>query len=217
MDIKLTAQKRESGEKLNKDVVPAVLYGKGLNNEHLKINRVEFEKVFKVAGESNLINLDFGDGVIPVVVKDIQTDVLKGFFTHVDFYQVNMKEVIKAEIPLHFIGEAKAVKELGGVLIQDMDAVEVECLPGDLVDHIDVDISVLHDYTDAIRLEDLKIPNGLTILSQTNDMVAAVREPRVEVEEEVVETAEEGEKKEGEKNDATGEGAKEDDKKEEKK
>ena len=217
MDIKLTAQKRESGEKLNKDVVPAVLYGKGLNNEHLKINRVEFEKVFKVAGESNLINLDFGDGVIPVVVKDIQTDVLKGFFTHVDFYQVNMKEVIKAEIPLHFIGEAKAVKELGGVLIQDMDAVEVECLPGDLVDHIDVDISVLHDYTDAIRLEDLKIPNGLTILSQTNDMVAAVREPRVEVEEEVVETAEEGEKKEGEKNDATGEGAKEDNKKEEKK
>ena len=213
MDIKLTAQKRESGEKLNKDVVPAVLYGKGLNNEHLKINRVEFEKVFKLAGESNLINLDFGDGVIPVVVKDTQTDVLKGFFTHIDFYQVNMKEVIKAEIPLHFIGEAKAVKELGGVLIKDMDSVEVECLPGDLVDHIDVDISVLNDYADAIRLEDLKIPNGLTILSQTNDMVAAVREPRVEVEEEVVETAEEGEKKEGEKGDTAGEGSKEEEKK----
>jgi len=180
MEIKLAAQKREKNEKLGKDVVPAVVYGKGMESQSLQVKRSELEKAFKTAGESNLITLDFGAGPIKVLVKETQRDVLKGFFTHIDFYQVNMKEKIKTEIPLHFIGEAKAIKELGGVLIKDMDAVEVECLPGDLVDHIDVDISVLNTYEDAIRLHDLKIPAGLTLLSH-DGMVAAVREPRVEV------------------------------------
>jgi len=183
MDIKLTAQKRVPQEKLAKDFLPAVMYGKGVINENLKLKRSEFEKTFKAAGESNLITLDFGSGPVKVLVKETQRDVLKGFLTHVDFYQVNMKEKIKTEIPLHFVGEPKAVKELGGVLIKDMSSVEVECLPGDLVDHIDVDISGLNTYADAIRLHDLKIPAGLTLLLRSNEMVAAVREPRVEVEE----------------------------------
>jgi large subunit ribosomal protein L25 len=187
MDIKLAAQKRVLKEKLGKDAVPAVLYGKGVTNEILKLKRADFAKTFQAAGESNLITLDFGSGPIKVLVKEVQRDVLKGFFTHVDFYQVNMKEKIKTEIPLHFNGEAKAVKELGGVLIKDMSSVEVECLPGDLVDHIDVDISGLNTYSDAIRLHDLKIPAGLTLLLHTNEMVAAVREPRVEEVEPVVE------------------------------
>jgi large subunit ribosomal protein L25 len=191
MDIKLSAQARAKGEKLSKDFVAGVLYGKGVENRMLKVKRVEFEKTFKAAGESNLITLELGGAPIKVLVKETQRDVIKGFFTHVDFYQVNMKEKIKTEIPLHFIGEAKAIKELGGVLINDMDSVEVECLPGDLVDHIDVDISVLNTYDDAIRLHDLKIPAGLTLLSH-DGMVAVVREPRVEVEEPVVAAPVEG-------------------------
>ena len=189
MDIKLSAQAREKGEKLSKDFVAGVLYGKGVENRMLKVKRVEFEKTFKAAGESNLITLELGGAPIKVLVKETQRDVIKGFFTHVDFYQVNMKEKIKTEIPLHFSGEAKAIKELGGVLIKDMSNVDVECLPGDLVDHIEVDISVLSTFADAIRVSDLKIPAGLTLLTPGDAMVAAVREPRKEVVEEPVAAA----------------------------
>lgn len=182
MDIKLTAQLRAQDEKYGTDLVPAVIYGKGVETRSLKLKRSDFEKVFRLAGESNLIELDFGQGAVKVLVKDIQRDVIKNFVTHVDFYQVNMSEKVKTEIPLHFVGEAKAIKELGGTLLKDMDTVEVECLPGDLVDHIDVDISVLNTFEDAIRQNDLLLPKGLTLVSDTNEMVAAVREPKVEVE-----------------------------------
>ncbi len=182
MEIKLAAQKREKNEKLSADFIPAVIYGKGVENTSLKVKKVEFEKAFSKAGESNLISLDLGAGEVKVVVKDTQKDVLKGTFTHVDFYQVNMKEKITAEIPLHFIGESKAIKELGGVLIKNMDHLEVECLPGALVDHIDVDISQLATFEDTIRIKDLILPVGATTTSDLSDMVAAVREPKAEAE-----------------------------------
>lgn len=183
MDLKLNAQLREKNEKLSADSLAAVLYGKGVNNQSLKLKKTDFDKVFKVAGESNLITLNFGKEDIKVLVKDIQRDALKNFVTHVDFYQVNMKEKITTEIPLHFVGESKAIKELGGVLIKDIDAVEVECLPGDLVDHIDVNISVLNTFEDAIRLDDLALPKGLVLAHHhSNEVVAAVIEPKVEEE-----------------------------------
>ncbi len=193
MDIKLSAQLRAKDEKYGQDQIPAVIYGKGVETQSLKLTRGEFEKVFRTSGESNLIELDFGQGGVKVLIKEIQRDVLKNFVTHVDFYQVNMSEKIKAEIPLHFIGEAKAIKELGGTLIKDMDAIEVECLPGDLVDHIDVDISVLNTFDDAIRQNDLVIPKGLELVSDTNEMIAAVREPKVEAEPEPVASGATGE------------------------
>ncbi|MFA6194296.1 MAG: 50S ribosomal protein L25 [Patescibacteria group bacterium] len=182
MEIKLSAQLRDKNEKLGADLIPAVIYGKGVENKSLKVKKVELEKAFAAAGESNLISLDFGSGAVKVLVKETQRDVLKNTFTHVDFYQVNMKEKITAEIPFHFIGEAKAIKELGGVLIKDMAHLEVECLPGDLADHIDVDISVLKTFDDAIRINDLTLPKGISAVSHTNEMIAAVREPKVEAE-----------------------------------
>lgn len=188
MEIKLSAQERVSQEKLSVDFIPGVIYGKGVENHNLKIKKVDFEKAFSKAGESNLISLDFGSGPVKVLVKDTQRNALKNTFTHVDFYQVNMKEKITAEIPFHFIGEAKAIKELGGVLIKDMSHLEVECLPGDLVDHIDVDISVLNTYDDAIRINDIVLPSGIAATSHTNEMITAVREPKVEAEPEPVVT-----------------------------
>lgn len=188
MEIKLAAQLREKNEKIGSDLIPAVLYGKGLENKSLKVKKVDFEKAFRSAGESNLIDLDFGSSSVKVLVKEVQHDVMKNFFTHIDFYQVNMKEKITTEIPLHFVGEAKAIKELGGTLIKDMDSLEVECLPSDLVDHIDVDISVLNTYDDAIRVSDLHLPKGIAMVHHTNEMIAAVKEPKVEVEEPVAAT-----------------------------
>ncbi len=184
MDVKLQADKRAASEKLSSDFIPAVLYGKGVENQNLKINKVDFEKAFATAGESNLISLDFGAGSVKVLVKDIQRDVLKHTFSHVDFYQVNMKEKITTEIPLHFVGESKAVRELGGMLMKSINSLEVECLPSDLVDHIDIDVAVLAGYEDVIKVGDLTLPQGLKLVhNNAEDVIAMVVEPKVEVEE----------------------------------
>ena len=186
MDFKIKVEKREKKEKLSKDFIPAVLYGKDVETQSLKMRKAEFEKIFASAGESNLIELNLDDTKVKVLVKDIQKNVLNHSLTHADFYQVNMKEKVVAEIPLNFIGESKAVKELGAMLNKDLDNLEVECLPGDLVDHIDVDISVLTSFDDAIRIGDLKLPAGVVATGEAEEMVASVKELKIVEEEPVV-------------------------------
>lgn len=185
MDFKLKAEKREIKEKLSPELIPAVLYGNGLESRSLKLKRVDFDKIFSAAGESNLISLEIGGESVNVLVKAIQRDVLKHTVSHIDFYQVNMKEKITTEIPLHFINESKAVRELGGMLMRNLNEITVECLPSDLVDHIDVDISVLNTFEDAIQIQDLNIPGTLKILDHNpEDMVVSVIAPKAQVEEE---------------------------------
>ena len=182
MTIKLDTTLREKQEKLSSDFIPAVLYGKGLDSLSLKVNRNLFDKVFKEAGESNLIDLDYGSGPVKVLVKDIQRDVIKNFIIHADFYQINMKDKITAEIPLYFEGEAPAVKNLGGILMKELDSLEVECLPSDLVDHISVDLSGLSALDDAIRIQDLVLPKGISLVRDTNEVIVSISQPKVIVE-----------------------------------
>jgi large subunit ribosomal protein L25 len=93
-----------------------------------------------------------------------------------------MTKKIMAEIPLSFVGEANAVKDLGGTLVKNMDAVKVNCLPGDLVSQIEVDISKLDKFNEFIRLQDLTLPQGVELASTTNEAVVGVVETKIEVE-----------------------------------
>ncbi len=182
MELKLRAQIRQKDEKLSVEFLPAVLYGKGLTTQSLKIKRADFDKLFRTAGESNLISLELGAQKTQVLVKDFQRDVIKDFIIHVDFYQVNMKEKITAEIPFNFVGESKAVRELGGMLMKELEAVEVECLPDDLLDHLDIDISGLDAFDDTIRLSDINLPSTMKLMADTSNVVVTIKEPRVEEE-----------------------------------
>jgi large subunit ribosomal protein L25 len=198
MDIKLKAEKRNQGEKLEKEFVAGVLYGLGVENKNLKLKANEFSKVYSSAGESNLIELEIDGEKKNVLIKEIQKDPVKNFIIHVDFYQVDMNRVVSAEIPLKFIGESKAVKELGGLLVKNLDELSVECLPGDLLDHITVDISVITEFGQAIQVKDIKVPASFKILNHLDDSVVTVVEPKEEpvVEEKPVEAAPVAEKKE---------------------
>lgn len=196
MELKLKAQKRKAKENIGADELAAVVYGKGLETQALKLNRSEFNKVFAIAGESNLIEIDLDGAKTKTIVKEIQKHHVKDWIRHVDFYQVNMKELIDAEIPLHFVGESDAVKLLNGILIKEINDLSVECLPGDLVNNIDVDISVLKTLDDVIRVEDLNIPKTMKSLIEADAIVAMVSQAKEELEpepEEVVES-EDGEK-----------------------
>lgn len=182
MDIILSAEGREKKEKLSVDQVPAVLYGHGIISQSLKLTRSEVEKAVGQAGESNLITLKHDGTESKVLIKETQRSGLNGKLLNVDFFQVNMKDKITTEIPLHFTGESKAVKEKSGSLIKDITAVEVECLPDALVDHIDVDISGLNDYHDEISLKELVLPKGMKLLHETDRIIVSVIPPRVQEE-----------------------------------
>ncbi len=186
--VQLNAQARsESNGKANNirhaGFIPAVIYGFGKENKNIKVKKHDFEKVFAIAGEFNLVDLSIGEAEpIKVIIKDVQRNSLNDGIIHIDFYQVDMSKKITTEIPLNFIGEAKAVKELGGTLVKNMDAVEVECLPGDLVSSIDVDISKLEIFDQFIRLHDLVLPKGIVLAQETNEAVVGVVETKIEEE-----------------------------------
>lgn len=204
-EIKLSVQKRDKQvEKIaalkKGGFIPACLYGPGSKNDILKVRKSDFTAVFALAGESHLVDLSIDAAApIKVIIKDIQRDSISGNIIHIDFYQVDMTKKITTEIPLHFIGESKAVKELGGILVKEAESVKVKCLAKDLVDFIEIDLSVLANLNDAIRMHDLKLPVGMEFVSQTDEIVAMVSELKVEVEKPVAVVAApvtEGEKKE---------------------
>lgn len=178
MNIKLQAELRASQTKTDNQYLLAVLYGNKVANVNLKIKQTDFEKTWKQAGESNLIDLELNKETVPVLIKDLQYHPVKHLPIHVDFYQVNMKEKITTEIPLNYIGESKAVKELGGLLMKYADAVEVRCLPGDLLNNLDVDISVLVDFEGAIHMKDLNLPKNMELMRDPEEMVASIIPPK---------------------------------------
>jgi len=184
--IKLEAQKRDEAENINAMIksgfIPAIVYGPHLKaNKLVKVPANALSKVVSAAGESTLIDLVV-DGKVEgkVLIKEEQRDPIKDTLIHIDLYEVDMSKEIHAEIPLHFVGESKAVKELAGVLIRSINEIEVKCLPADLVSHIDVDIALLMNFDDAIRIHDLKLPPGIKLAHETDDVVATVAEPKAE-------------------------------------
>lgn len=185
--IKLKAKLRDViGKKVkklrNEDVIPAVVYGHEIKPRNLSVNYLEFSKVFEQAGESSLIELEIGDKKANVLVNEIQTEPLSGKFSHVDFFQVNMKEEVETEIPLEFVGESPAVKELGGILVKSLDEIKVKCLPADLPDNFEINIAKLATFDDVIAVKNLEVSDKIEIMDDPETIIASVQEPRSEEE-----------------------------------
>lgn len=211
-DFKVTAEKRNQPAKeirMSKKI-PAIIYGKNYKNVNLALDEVTFNRIYKEAGSSNLIDLDFAGESAKVLVHDVQQHPVTEEILHVDFLKIDMKEKIKTEIPLEFVGETPLVIEQEGSLITNKDVVEVECLPNDLVDHIKVNISVLIEFEQNIKVSDIKAPQGIEILDDPEEVVVLVQPPRSDeeleaLEEEVVEDVESVEVEEKGKEEETAE------------
>lgn len=183
--VKLAAAIRENAAKtVRRDgSVPGVLYGHGLEPKSVQVDAKVFAKVFEQAGETSLIKLDTGDGTEHnVIVRDIQRHPLKNTIMHVDFYQVRLDQKIEADVPLTFVGEAPAVKDLGGVLVHPLDEVHLEAFPQDLPHDIEVDISGLDNFEKVIHVSDLKLPEGVELDHEPEEVVALVQEPKTQEE-----------------------------------
>lgn len=218
--IPLIAQERtvlgKKVKKLRKDgQVPGHVFGNIKDVEHVSVNGHDFIKVFKQAGETGLVDLKIGDDrVRPVLIKEIDINPTNEKILHIGFYAVNLKEKVTVPVPIVLIGEGPESVKMGEtVVLQTLSEVNVEALPGDLIENIEVNIETLKEIGDAISVADLNYDRStLTVLAEleevvvkldtavTEEMKALLEEQAAEVEAaaEATEEAEGGEVVEGE-------------------
>ena len=174
------------------DVIPCVVYGNDTENTPIQCSHKALLNAYRQAGASTLVELTVNGKKLPVLFHAIDFHPVTEAIMHVDFYAVDMKKEIEAKVPVQFIGEAPAVKDLGGVLVTTLDHVTVTCLPTNLPQNLTVDISDLKEFGDAITIAALQIPEGVVISEEPTTVLVTIQEPRRAEEEETAE-AEEGE------------------------
>jgi large subunit ribosomal protein L25 len=173
-------------------VTPANVYGHRIESKAVQANTIELSHLLRSMGRNALISLKIEDERAPrtVMIRDVARDPLSGRIHHVDFYQVNLTEKMKAEVPVILAGTSEAVTTFGGVLMQMVDVIHVEALPADLPSEYTVDVGQITELEQAIHVRDLHIDGGkVTVLSDPDVVVAKVAAPRLAAEEEEVEAA----------------------------
>ena len=173
------------------DLVPGVLYGKGEETKHVQVDRRVFEKVYRTAGMSTLIDLELNGQITPVLIKEVQKHPFKNEYLHIDFQALDMNEKVKLTIPIILNGREN-IKIQPSILIQQLDEIEIECLPADIPQTIEVDVSNI-DLNTPVFISDLDIfeNEDITILREADDVVASLMEPTMEEELEEIEATEE--------------------------
>jgi len=171
-------------------ITPIHLFGHGTQSLSLQCDTHELETVLSHAGHTGLINIkiDHEKKTRMAVIRDYGRDWRNKQLVHVDFYQVRMGEKIRVDIPVVMLGEAPALKIKENMLDRELDTLHVECLPGKIPDTIEVDVSSLSEPGHAIRVKDISLDEGITILSEPKLVIVRISRRHVEkMEEEAAE------------------------------
>ncbi len=193
--LRIAVEKRKIlGKKVKKlrreGILPANIYGKDIKSTAVQLPEKEFQKIYKEVGETGLLDLDVDKQTIPVLIHNVQSDY-KGILLHADFYKVNLKEKIKTMIPLVLTGEPKAARDKVGLLMQIVSEIEVEALPENLPEKIEIDVEPLSSVDEQITAGDIKPPKDVTILTDSSQVIAKISElVTKEAQEQAVEEAE---------------------------
>lgn len=179
--------------------LPAIIYGRGVESIPIFLEGRMVNQVLPRVTSSSLIVLDLEGERHMALVRDRQREPVTGEILHVDFLEVSMTEKITTMVNLDLVGVAPAMKEYGGIIVTQQEQLEIECLPEDLIDTIQVDISGLMEIGDAIYVRDIPSPPNVEVLTSLDELVVIVSPPRPEEEEEeeeLVEMLEEAEEPE---------------------
>lgn len=197
-DLKLAASPREgtgsgeSGRLRRAGILPAVVYGDGKEGQAIQVKEHEMEQILRHHASGNvLLNLEVEGGKAEkVLLKDVQHHPLTGRLVHADFHTISMTETLKIDVPIEFLGEPPGVSQQGGTLEHLLHEVEIECLPGDILEKIELDVSGLH-IGETLLVSDIPVDvSKFTVLTAGDIAVAGVAAPRVEEEPSVEEEAE---------------------------
>lgn len=173
-DFKLEVAKRtDTGHKVRhlraEGTVPAVVYGGDAPSQNVQLNARELDRLLGRGGASNLLSLEGDDfPKTRVLIRELQRHPVRRNVLHVDFVRVSSGQKITMAVPLHLVGHAPAI-ELGAVLLQNADSVEITCLPDDLPQSIEIDVSGLVEVNDRIYARDLKLPAGVALASDPGE------------------------------------------------
>jgi large subunit ribosomal protein L25 len=166
--------------------IPAIVYGHNTEPTPIVLDRLEFQKVFVKSGRTHLVDLAIDGRTEKVLVREIQTHPRRLGPIHVDFYQVNLQEKIEVEVPVHLVGESAAVKRGDADILQPMHTVRIEVLPSEIQEAFEVDLTPLEEIESELRVSELKVPKGVTILDDPEDLVVKIVHKReLKIEEEV--------------------------------
>ena len=154
--------------------LPAVIYGRHLEPISIVLDAHTAGLALSKVSASSLVTIDVEGKEYPALVRERQRDFIKGVLTHVDFLAVDMNEKIRTSVGLAFVGVSGAVKDYNGILVHNLERLEVECLPGDLPERINVDISLLKQIGDIFRVKDLAISEKVRILADEEETIAVV-------------------------------------------
>jgi len=170
--------------------LPAVIYGRHNAPINIVLDAHSASLALAKVTSSSLVNIDVEGTEIPALVREKQRDYIKNRLLHVDFLAVSLTEKLRASVSLHFTGVSLAVKDFGAVFVHNIEQFHVECLPTDLPERIDVDITALVRIGDGIRVRDVVVSEKIRVLDNPDVMVAVASAPKVEEETAVVAGAE---------------------------
>ncbi|MBI4089299.1 MAG: 50S ribosomal protein L25 [Candidatus Levybacteria bacterium] len=179
--LKLTVTARKViGKKVKKlrkeGLLPANIYGKDIKSLSVQVPYKDFEKVYKEAGVTGVIDVEVDSQTRPSLIHNVQQDYYNHRLLHADFFQVNLKEKVKTMVKIVVVGEAKAVSEKLGLLLQPLSEVEIEALPTDLPEKIEVNVERLGAVNAQITVGEIKPPTGVTILTDPSQVVVKIGE-----------------------------------------
>ena len=161
-------------------LLPATVYGQGNKPQSIQIAAHDLRGVLKSVGRTQVIDLKIDNQrARPVFIRQTAVDAKRNMILHVEFYQANMRERLTSRIPIQFVGESQAVKD-GGIFLAVLDHVDVESLPDDVPTALEADVSAIEEINESLHIGDLNAPDGVTVLTPAEEIVAKVNPPVTE-------------------------------------
>ncbi len=189
MQLKASARQplgKRSRRVLREGKLPAIVYGHNTEPTPILLDKLEFQKVFVKSGRTHLVDLAIDGRTEKVLVREIQTHPRRLGPIHVDFYQVDLQEKIEVEVPIHLVGESAPVKRGDADIMQPLHTIRVQCLPSDIPESLEIDITPLEEIEMELRVSDLTVPKNVTVLEDPDELVVKIVHKReLKVEEEI--------------------------------
>lgn len=184
LNVQLRDKSTKAKNLRKQNLIPAEYYGHGVENVSVQMDYQTFRKLYREAGENTIIDLKIdGSGDKKVLVHRVDRHPVSDEIEYVEFINVRLDEKVTTNLPIHLEGQAPAVKELGGTLVQNLDELEIRCLPDDLIHEVTLSLESLVDFHSALHVSDIVVPEKIEVLTDPGRTVATVQPPRAEEEE----------------------------------
>jgi len=189
--LKATKREEKTPNQIRREgSVPGTMYGPTHSPESVQFNAREFSRL-PAAAFSHILELDMGGKPVAVLIRNVQRRSTTDEVINVEFYRVSADKKLTVTVPIKFVGTASAVSMFGAQLLENVVSVDVECLPSDIPDHIECDLSLLKELDSAITFSELKVPSNVEVLNPPDEIVARAVTPRTTAQEDEAQAAEE--------------------------